>query len=205
MDKGAFAARYLTDTLHKQVVTSYEPLTIVESKPLYSQPVDSLLKIMMHRSDNFFAEQTLLMVSNQVLGVMNDRRITDSLLNSDLKELPQKPKWVDGSGLSRYNLFSPQDFVWLLNKMEREFGIERMKEILPTGGQGTLSSLYKEHAGRIYAKTGTLSNHVALSGYLFTKKNKMLIFSVLANNQLASSTNIRKSIEKFVTSLIEKY
>jgi D-alanyl-D-alanine carboxypeptidase/D-alanyl-D-alanine-endopeptidase (penicillin-binding protein 4) len=89
--------------------------------------------------------------------------------------------------------------------MEKEFGIERMKDILPTGGEGTLSSLYKNYTGRIFAKTGTLSNHVALSGYVFTKKNKMLIFSVLANNQLAASGNIRKAIEKFVTSLIEKY
>jgi D-alanyl-D-alanine carboxypeptidase/D-alanyl-D-alanine-endopeptidase (penicillin-binding protein 4) len=205
MDKGAFAARYLSDTLHKKVAPSFEALTPAESKKFYSQPLDSMLRIMMHRSDNFFAEQTLMMVGSEWLGIMSDRRVTDSLLNSDLKELPQKPKWVDGSGLSRYNLFSPQDFVWLLNKMEKEFGIERMKDILPTGGEGTLSSLYKSHAGRIFAKTGTLSNHVALSGYIFTKKNKMLIFSVLANNQLAASGNIRKSIEKFVTSLIDNY
>lgn len=205
MDKGAFAARYLTDTLHKQVSTTYEALSATESKKFYSQPVDSLLRIMMHRSDNFFAEQTLLMVSNEMLGIMNDRRITDSLLNSDLKGLPQKPKWVDGSGLSRYNLFSPQDFIWLLNKMKNEFGFERMKDILPTGGEGTLSSLYKNYTGRIYAKTGTLSNHVALSGYLITKKNRLLIFSVLANNQVAPAAGIRKSIEKFVTAIIDKY
>jgi D-alanyl-D-alanine carboxypeptidase/D-alanyl-D-alanine-endopeptidase (penicillin-binding protein 4) len=204
MDKGAFATRYLTDTLHKLVTTSYEALPITSQK-IYSQPVDSLLKIMMHRSDNFFAEQTLLMVSNEVLGQMNDRRISDSLLNADFKDMPQKAKWFDGSGLSRYNLFSPQDFVWLLNKMKNEFGLDRMKEILPTGGEGTLSSLYKNYTGRIYAKTGTLSNHVALSGYVLTKKNKVLIFSVLANNQLAASANIRKAIERFVTSIIDKY
>jgi D-alanyl-D-alanine carboxypeptidase/D-alanyl-D-alanine-endopeptidase (penicillin-binding protein 4) len=34
-----------------------------------SQPTDSLLKPMMHRSDNFFAEQSLLMVSNERLGL----------------------------------------------------------------------------------------------------------------------------------------
>jgi D-alanyl-D-alanine carboxypeptidase/D-alanyl-D-alanine-endopeptidase (penicillin-binding protein 4) len=80
-----------------------------------------------------------------------------------------------------------------------------MKEILPTGGEGTLSSLYKNYAGRIYAKTGTLSNHVALSGYLITKQDKTLIFSVLVNGHQASSTNIRKGIERFVSSVIEAY
>ncbi|MEP7254960.1 MAG: D-alanyl-D-alanine carboxypeptidase, partial [Ferruginibacter sp.] len=43
-----------------------------ESFILHSQPSDSLFKPMMHRSDNFFAEQTLLMASNEHLGYMND-------------------------------------------------------------------------------------------------------------------------------------
>ena len=49
----------------------------------------------------------------------------------------------DGSGLSRYNLFTPQDFVTILNKMKNEFGMERIKNIFPTGGAGTISSYYK--------------------------------------------------------------
>jgi serine-type D-Ala-D-Ala carboxypeptidase/endopeptidase (penicillin-binding protein 4) len=105
-----------------------------------SQPTDSMLKPMMHRSDNFFAEQTLLMVSNEKLGYMNDAAIIDTLLKSDLKDLPQRPKWVDGSGLSRYNLFTPQSMVQLLVKMKAEFGLERLKKILATGGEGTLGN-----------------------------------------------------------------
>src|SRR6202000_820549 len=105
---------------------------------IHSHPTDSLLKPMMHRSDNFFAEQTLLMVSNEHLGYMNDEDIIDTLLKTDLKDVPQKPKWVDGCGLSRYNLFTPQSFVYILNKMKDEFGMNRMKVILPTGGEGSL-------------------------------------------------------------------
>ena len=74
-----------------------------KDKIIHSQPSDSLFKPMMHRSDNFFAEQTLLMASNEHLGYMNDEKIIDTLLKADLKDVPQKPKWVDGSGLSRYN------------------------------------------------------------------------------------------------------
>ncbi|MBL7732260.1 MAG: D-alanyl-D-alanine carboxypeptidase, partial [Chitinophagaceae bacterium] len=85
---------------------------------IHSQPTDSLLKPMMHRSDNFFAEQSLLMVSNEKLGYMSDEKIIDTLLKTDFKDLPQKPRWADGSGLSRYNLFTPQDFVAILNKMK---------------------------------------------------------------------------------------
>ncbi len=81
--------------------------------------------------------RTLLMAGNEWLGKMNDGGIIDTLLNGDLQGLPQRPIWVDGSGLSRNDLFTPQDFVWLLNKMSQEFGLSRMKGILPTGGKGT--------------------------------------------------------------------
>jgi len=159
----------------------------------------------MHRSDNFFAEQSLLMISNECLGVMNDAKIIDLLLKTDYKNLPQKPKWVDGSGLSRYNLISPQDFVVVLEKMKNEFAWNRISTILPTGNTGTLSGYYQKYAGKIYAKTGTLSNNVSISGYLTTKRGKQIIFSVLVNNHQTSASNIRKSVEKFISSMIEKY
>ena len=180
-------------------------LNSTKYKIIHSQPSDSLFKPMMHRSDNFFAEQTLLMASNEHLGFMSDAKIIDTILKSDLKEMPQKPKWVDGSGLSRYNLFTPQSFVYLLNKMKNEFGLERMKNILATGGEGTLSSYYKKDAGFIYAKTGTLSNNCALSGYLITKKGKLLIFSVLNNQYITGATPVRKAVEQFLQDIREKY
>ena len=168
-----------------------------------SQPTDSLLKITMHRSDNFFAEQSLLMVSAKLLNEMNDEKIIDSLLKTDYKDLPQKPHWVDGSGLSHYNLFSPRDFVTLLNKMKNDFGMDRIKQILPTGGTGTISNYYRQDRGFIFAKTGSLSGVIALSGFLYTKKNKLVIFSVLVNNHHANG-NVRKAIEKFIQEVRNK-
>ncbi len=196
----------LNDTLHTKVELVHVKIDrLPDVVKVYSQPTDSLLKIMMHRSDNFFAEQTLLMLSNEKLGMMSDSRIIDTLLKTDLKDLPQKPKWVDGSGLSRYNLVSPQDFIWVLTQMKNEFNWSRITDILETGGSGTISSYYKNYAGRIYAKTGSLSNHIALSGYITTKKGKQLIFSVLVNAHQTSAANIRKGVEKFLTAVMDKY
>ena len=159
----------------------------------------------MHRSDNFFAEQTLLMVGNERMDKMSTGNIIETLLNEDLKDAPQRPKWVDGSGLSRYNLFTPRSFVYILTKMKNEFGWDRIKNILPTGGTGTLSSYYKKDSGFIYVKTGTLSNNCALSGYLITKKGKLLIFSVLTNNYITGATPVRKAVEHFLLSIRENY
>ena len=168
---------------------------------IHSQPTDSLLKIMMHRSDNFYAEQSLLMVGNEHIGVMNDAKIIDTLLTTDYAAMPQRPQWVDGSGLSRYNLFTPQDFVFILNKMRNEFSWNRITTIFSTGGDGTLGSYYKSLKGKIFAKTGSLSNNIALSGYLITKKNKTHIFSVLVNNHTTSSSAVRKAVERFLTAV----
>ena len=89
--------------------------------------------------------------------------------------------------------------------MQKEFGMERIKDVFPTGGEGTISSYYKADSGYIFAKTGTLSGVVALSGYLITRKNKLLIFSILVNNHQASATDIRKAIEKFVHGIRVNY
>lgn len=166
-----------------------------------TQPTDSVIKIMMHRSDNFYAEQTLLMVSNQLLGYMNDEAIIDTLLKKDFNDLPQKPRWVDGSGLSRYNLFSPNDFVLILNKMRTEFGMERVKKIFPTGNKGTLKDYFATDSNFIFAKTGTLSGVLSLSGYLYTTENKLLIFSMLVNNNTSDPTEIRRGFERFLKNL----
>lgn len=208
------ALRLLTDTLHlncSRCLISFDKTDHIETGAkanefvIHSQPTDSMLTRMMHRSDNFYAEQSLLMVSNKLLHVFNDEKIIDTLLKTDFKDLPQPPRWADGSGLSRYNLFTPQDFVAILNKMRVSFGMERLKAILATGGTGTLSRYFKADAGYIYAKTGSLSGVVALSGYVYTKKNRLLIFSILVNNTRSSATAIRKAEEKFLEDLRSRY
>jgi len=195
----------LSDTLHAFVFPDLDNTVDAHTLIIHSQSTDSLLKIMMHRSDNFYAEQSLLMVSNEKLGLMNDEKIIDTLLKTDLKDLPQHPQWVDGSGLSRFNLFSPRDFVFILNKMRNEYSWNRITAIFETGGTGTLGGYYKNLTGKIYAKTGSLSNNIALSGYLITPKNKVLIFSVLVNNHTVSSAAVRRAVERFLTQVQQDY
>jgi len=204
------ALELLPDTIHKTIslATGYQRLFLdrsVRETTIHSQPTDSVLKPMMHRSDNFFAEQVLLMVAHKFNISMSDERVIDTLLKTIFKDLPQKPGWVDGSGLSRYNLFSPKDLVFILNKMKNDFGMERIKNLFPSGNEGTLANYYVSESGFIFAKTGTLSGVIALSGFLYTKKNKLLIFSVLVNNHNSSATRVRRAVEKFIHTIRERY
>lgn len=203
LEKGQQANHYnLTDKEY----TSRHPLTIRQWRRIHSQPTDSMLQRMMYRSDNFYAEQTLLMTSFALLDKMDPRKIIDTILKTDFKHLPQKPAWADGSGLSRYNLFTPQDFVYLLEKMKTEFGMERIKGIFASGGKGTLSSYYNDATTPyIYAKTGTLSGVVALSGFLYTEGGKELIFSVLVNNHQTSASHVRRTVEAFLKNIRKRY
>jgi len=201
------AIQLLTDTLKNKNIGRVNDMPLPADIPhnfIYSQPSDTLFRIMMHRSDNFFAEQTLLMVSNEHLGYMNDEDIIDTLLNNDLNDVPQKPKWVDGCGLSRYDLFTPQDFVYIINKMKDEFGLKRLEMILPTGNEGTLKEYYVKDSRFIYAKTGSMDNHFSISGLLITKKNKTLVFSILVNNFIGEPKEVKRSIEAFLEDIREK-
>ncbi len=208
----ASAALLLKDTAGKPGGVKHLKLVSIPDRQhpggwniIHSRPVDSLFRPMMYNSDNFFAEQTLLMVGNETRGSMDDALTIRTLLQDDLKDLPQKPNWVDGSGLSRNDLFSPQDFVWILDKMQKDFGLARMKNILPTGGTGTLASYYRQDSAYIFAKTGSLSGVVALSGYLITKKDHLLIFSVLVNNYTGSGVAVRRQIEQLIHRIRDRY
>jgi serine-type D-Ala-D-Ala carboxypeptidase/endopeptidase (penicillin-binding protein 4) len=203
----AFLLALLKDTLQKQDISIIKNNTKTQIvKTIYSQPTDSVLKFMMHRSDNFYAEQMLLLSSAIKLdSLINERAIIQYMKKNDLKSLTQEPIWVDGSGLSRYNMFTPQNFVELLVKMKNEIGMPRLQVILPTGGKGTLSSLYLTIPNKIFAKTGTLTGHCALSGYLYTKRGKLLAFSLLSDNYTASAAKVRKAYENFILYLHYSY
>lgn len=205
VDDGATTAALLADTLHKTVL--YEP-----DRPLppdgwqnvHNVPLDSLFKHMMYRSDNFFAEQTDQMVSMKLFDTIGTARVIDYMLSGKLSDLPDKPKWVDGSGLSRFNLFTPRDMITVLGKLYRDFEPARIDSMLPTGGKGTLSGLYHDMSGSIFAKTGSLSHEVSLSGYLITQKNRTLLFSILINHCVYPLSSARLAMQHFLHTVWEE-
>lgn len=194
------AIELLKDTLHKEIfVGSFSDTN--SFRFIQSHPSDSLFRYFMHYSDNLFAEQTLLMVSNQVLGYMNEHVLLDTFAQTILKSMPQQPVWVDGSGLSRYNLMTPENFVWLLSKLKQEFGMERLRRIFPGIQEGTLRNFFISPNLRVFAKTGTLSGHTALTGYLYTQSNRLFAFSIMVNHYGGSSTSVKRALERFLTEI----
>jgi len=123
-----------------------------------------------------------------------------------LSGFPQEPHWVDGSGLSRYNLITPNDYVYLLEKIYKEVPEEELFSYLPIGGKrGTIKSWYKNEKPYIFAKTGTLSNNHNLSGFIRTKKGNILIFSYMNNHYQKTHSDIKRDMEKNLKIIYNKY
>lgn len=176
------------------------------AKTLFSLPSDLVYKRMMEKSDNFLAEQILLMVSAQVSNSMSSEKAIQHLSSKYLKGMPQQPVWVDGSGLSRYNLFSPKSMVYVLDKLYKEFPQERLFNIFAIGGRtGTLRGSYGGNPPYVYAKSGTLSNNYCLSGYLITKSGKTLIFSVMNNHFQKENWQVRQETQKLLEFVRDNY
>ncbi|AVR44081.1 D-alanyl-D-alanine carboxypeptidase/D-alanyl-D-alanine-endopeptidase [Christiangramia fulva] len=188
----------LSDTLSKPITVKQEAPEKLD-QTLYSIPSDSLYKQMLHVSDNFIAEQILLMVSDKISDSLKTEIAIDYMKKNYLKDLPDEPIWVDGSGLSRYNLFTPRTMVALLEKIKNEMPEEKLYDLLPSGGvSGTLKNYYKAEEPYIYAKTGSMSNNHSLSGYLITKSGKTFIFSFMNSNFTIPSSSLKKEMAKIL-------
>ncbi|MEY3375841.1 MAG: hypothetical protein RL463_145, partial [Bacteroidota bacterium] len=101
----------------------------------------------------------------------------------------------------RYNQFSPDAMINILNQLKSTYNWQLIKTIFPKAGEGTLRAINDEREEFIYAKTGSLSGIYCLSGYVMTKKGKWMNFSIMVNNHNSSSSTIRKKIESFLQSL----
>jgi D-alanyl-D-alanine carboxypeptidase/D-alanyl-D-alanine-endopeptidase (penicillin-binding protein 4) len=152
---------------------------------------------MMLVSDNFLAEQILIMASFTISDTLSSERMREYILGNQLKDLKQKPRWVDGSGLSRYNLFTPTSLVQVLTKLFNEIPRERLFNLFPVGGEsGTLKKYYSGTVKPyIYAKSGTVGNNYSLSGYLITNSGKTLIFSFMNNHYKKPIVEVKKRMQ----------
>lgn len=194
-------AQLLQDTLNKPI--TYTNQIFVPADTLYSQATNLVLANMMKPSDNFLAEQLLILAAWQN-GYNDTKAFIEYARNVWLADLNEMV-WVDGSGLSRYNLITPVDQVRLLRKCYEEFGWDTVTPLLATGGEGTLKDLYVADEPFIYAKTGTLSNNHNLSGFLITKSGKRLIFSLMNNHYTRPTGDVKKAMEDFLIQIKDSY
>lgn len=181
------------------------PSAVHELASVESPPLSQLLVETNQNSNNLYAEALL-----RTLGVTSDTDPTKTTLEmgleavkSTLTKLKVDPAGyvlVDGSGLSRRNLVSPEALVQTLKAMAHSPEAFVYRSSLSVAGiSGTLQNRFRDSEGIVQGKTGTLSGVVALSGYLDTPNYEPLVFSIIVNQSSQSdATTLRQAVDEIV-------
>lgn len=112
--------------------------------------------------------------------------------------------FYDGSGLSAKDKISPRAFTRLLAYASRQSWGAAWRETLPTAGvDGTLDHRFLNTPlkGRMWAKTGTLDEVNALSGYVTAASGRVVAFSILVNNHLPGSNDEQQAIDRIAEAI----
>ncbi|ASU36501.1 D-alanyl-D-alanine carboxypeptidase [Mucilaginibacter xinganensis] len=204
---GELTRDLLQDTLKQRISLVNLPLA-TDAKTIYNCNADTAYKRMLQVSDNFIAGQLLLVCASTRFQTLN----ADSVINYSkahfLNDLPDAPEWVDGSGLSRYNLITPRSIIALLCKILEIKNETLVHSLLPAGGAtGSLKKSYKTDNGQpfVWAKTGSFSNNYNQSGYLVTKQGKRLAFSFMNNNFTRPVAEVRDEMVRIITFIHDTY
>ncbi len=224
-DKNRFTVKDVSKTYHipfkvdEEVYRAYfkaqgKELKIAASNPtheklittIYSCLADSAYTLLMQNSDNHIAEQLLLQASMLKLRVMNSRAIIEYALDDIFKAVRSEIRWVDGSGLSRYNQITPRALVEITNYLVDEIGLERTQQIYPAGGHsGSIKNWYKYTPPRVFAKTGTLRHNHNLTGLVQAKSGKWYVFSFMNNNFTIPSSKVKTEMQNVLQVVVELY
>mgnify|MGYP005837736129 CR=1 FL=1 len=144
-------------------------------------------------SQNFYAEQILKTLGREKTGKGTWPGGVEAV-EGFLRAAGVKGTFVysDGCGLARTNRFSPRQLVQLLRHANgRRWGGLYLRSLAEPGGEGTLSRRLDALQGRLFAKTGYIQGVSALSGYVESRGQRLLAFSILVNDFRSALADVR--------------
>ena len=190
--------------LNKKISHTNSPL---DKGRLFNTGNDTkLYQAVLQNSDNLIAENLLLMVGKQKRGNFSAAE-TIAQLKKEWQAAPDQWIWVDGSGLSRYNLITPRNLIWVLEQLYQELNPLTIQTYFPQAGvSGTIKRNYgSPKLPLVFAKTGTLRNNHNLSGFLVDSENNWYAFSIMVNQHIATTSEVRTGIRKLLEVLTRRF
>ena len=110
----------------------------------------------------------------------------------------------DGSGLSPDDRVAPRAFTHLLAWASRQPWGNEWRDTFPIAGyDGTLENRFKDSPlkGKLWAKTGTLNEVNALSGYLTAASGRTLAFSIIINGRRPGSGAESQAVDRIAEAI----
>ena len=169
----------------------------------YTNHEKALYKALLHDSDNGIAESLLLMISKEIFDEFNTDKAINYFKNKWKGQLSDSLLWVDGSGVSRYNMFTPRTITSILKMIILEVSWNEIEELFPKSYNLNTSSPYSDLSG-VFAKTGSLKHNHNLSGYIFKQNGKLLTFSIMVNHYDESKIDTQKGISQLLKKIKKK-
>lgn len=171
-----------------------------------STPLATVIDVCLKWSRNKYAE-TLLRSLPQAAEATADAGL--DIVRETLAKwgiAPERYVARDGSGLSRNDYLSSDVLTRLLTVIWRDpRHVENFRSTLPVAGvSGTLANQLKDTpaSGRVWAKTGSMSNVRSLSGYLLTLDNEPIVFSFMANGFHVPASQIDAAMNQALLRLV---
>ena len=172
-----------------------------------SLPLKDIIKLTNQKSINLYAEallKTIALSSGKEATTANGIDIVEKYWQSKGIDLDGF-YMMDGSGLSRHNAVSSYHFVQILYQITKEKYSQTFKNSLAVAGRsGTLKGLCAGTIaeGKIYAKSGTVERGISYTGYVQTKSNGTLSFSIIVNNYTCKNLLLRQKIAALMIAMV---
>ena len=193
-----------------QVKRAQSPSGSTQLASVFSEPVSTIVEVMLRESDNDAAEVLAHLVGKKIVGegsFSGGARATKRVLNQNGVSTA-KLQLFDGSGLSRQNKITSTTVAQLLTEMVRgdEPQWSAIATGLPVAGRtGTLESRFdtkktRAGSGVVRAKTGSLTGVSALAGTVLDRSGRLLVF-VMMGNKVGSNANARNSMDLIAAKL----
>ncbi|MBA3751754.1 D-alanyl-D-alanine carboxypeptidase/D-alanyl-D-alanine-endopeptidase [Candidatus Dependentiae bacterium] len=176
----------------------------------YSKPAETIIKTMMKKSDNLYADTLFKTIGARVYGTPGTwekgRKAVENFLTRTMKLPAHRYFLNDGSGLSRLNKVSPTALIEFLTAMYQKSAFKKQFiESFPisgTDGSLRLRMQHKTTKGKILAKTGSLTGVSSLSGYITLPGGKHLAFASMTNRSKGSAFSFKQTLEDKLCSLL---
>ncbi|HLF14731.1 MAG TPA: D-alanyl-D-alanine carboxypeptidase/D-alanyl-D-alanine-endopeptidase, partial [Bacteroidota bacterium] len=160
-------------------------------------------------SDNLAAESLLKVLGVETAGAPGSSGSGLGAIRAYLVRAGLDPGSLitaDGSGVSWYNAVTPDDIIAVLRDQysrKATFG-EFYGSLARAGDDGTLETRMKETpaAGRVVAKTGTLTGVSTISGYITTLSHDLLAFSIMINHFPGKIQRLRSLQDSMLADLV---
>ena len=172
--------KLLNDKIKNSVKIASTTTSNIPWKVLYTKNENLLYKALLSDSDNGIAESLLVMLSQKKFDEMNIERIINALKQSWSSWLVDPIEWVDGSGVSRYNMVTTRSITAVLKKIYNSIGWEKIKTYFPESKVSGTLKMYS--LKNVFAKTGTLRHNYNLSGYFIGNQGNTYVFSIMVNH-----------------------